>query len=310
MLRVFAGSGWVARALVFTCLPCLSLAGEPARDSPGSQVVRECKCGAARCECGPWRLQETVHFRIYSAPEMPVSNNLASVCEELRGHLQQTWLGEKETDWTPKCVVVVHRSLRGYTARLGPGSATSSGCASIEFEDGKVSARRIDLRADAADWLSAALPHELTHVLLADHFSGRQPPRWADEGLAILAEPDAKRTQRFRAFEKGLARNATYSARDLLTLADYPDASRREAFYWQSASLVAYLAEREGTEKVLEFVTLALDRGYEPALKQVFGIASLADLDARWKPLLTAHDRPAPLAERVARITTVSYRRN
>ena len=28
----------------------------------------------------------------------------------------------------------------------------------------------------------------MTHVVLADLLNGRQPPRWADEGMAILAD--------------------------------------------------------------------------------------------------------------------------
>ena len=46
-----------------------------------------------------------------------------------------------------------------------------------------------NLRADHPQLLTAILPHEVTHVVLADLFTLQQIPRWADEGMAVLAEP-------------------------------------------------------------------------------------------------------------------------
>ena len=43
-----------------------------------------------------------------------------------------------------------------------------------------------------------ALSHELTHVVLADRFAGRQPPRWFDEGIATLADSTEKRALHHR----------------------------------------------------------------------------------------------------------------
>ena len=48
---------------------------------------------------------------------------------------------------------------------------------------------RTNLRADHPQVLTAILPHEVTHVVLADLFTTQQIPRWADEGMAVLAEP-------------------------------------------------------------------------------------------------------------------------
>ncbi len=47
--------------------------------------------------------------------------------------------------------------------------------------------------------MTAILPHEVTHVVLADLFTTQQIPRWADEGIAVLAEPNAE--QEIRAAE-------------------------------------------------------------------------------------------------------------
>ncbi|MSR56081.1 MAG: hypothetical protein EXS05_00165 [Planctomycetaceae bacterium] len=230
---------------------------------------------------------------------------MPSVCEALRSRLQENWLSAAAAGWDPKCIVVVHRTAKGYTARLGRGSEGSSGCASLESEGGRVVARRIDLRGDADDWLTAAFPHELTHIVLADRFGGRQPPRWVDEGIAILAEPETKQLQRLRAFEAAEARRQIYSARELMAPAADRDARRRDAFYWQSASLVAHLVEQGTSEQFLTFVDALMRDGTEHALRQVYEIPSLAQLESRWRPQTLPGDRPeSSLADHIAQITS------
>ena len=46
--------------------------------------------------------------------------------------------------------------------------------------------------ADIDRILASGLPHEVTHVILADLFPQQQIPRWADEGMAVLTEPREK----------------------------------------------------------------------------------------------------------------------
>ena len=50
-----------------------------------------------------------------------------------------------------------------------------------------------------------ALPHELTHLILADRFSPRQVPRWSDEGMAVLADPAEKQRLHLRDLRQALA---------------------------------------------------------------------------------------------------------
>ena len=80
---------------------------------------------------------------------------------------------------------------------------------------------------------------------------------------------------------------------------------RRGAFYGQSASLVAYLIERDSPARFLEFLQLGQKQGFERALTDVYRIRSLAELDARWRPQLLDRGQSAELfASRIARITT------
>lgn len=87
-------------------------------------------------------------------------------------------------EWDPRCEVVVHESRAAYQRAVGAGSERTYGSSLIRFTQDRVAVRRIDVLPNAEGQL-AALPHELVHVVLADRFSGRQPPRWVDEGSRL-----------------------------------------------------------------------------------------------------------------------------
>jgi hypothetical protein len=287
---------------------CIFLLAAPAGadDSPQAEIRAQPVVLTSYQKQG-WLVQETSSFRVFCLPNLPEAKRLPVACEELRRQLQQTWLGSDEKSWTPRCDIVVHSSVTGYIRELGAESRHSSGCATIDIDSGKVAKRRIDLRADAADWLTTALPHELTHVVIAGRFSKRQIPRWADEGIAILAEPDARQAVRRRAMQTALSRVERFSAAELISLRDYPAAARRDAFYGQSASLVTYLIERDSPAKFLDFIEAGQKVGYERALADVYQIRSLADLDTRWRPQLLDRGPAAELfASRISRITAGS----
>ena len=55
------------------------------------------------------------------------------------------------------------------------------------------------------------------------------------------------------------------------------------AFYGQSASLTAFLAHRDDPAKFLEFLRRALDGGYDAALKQVYAIDHVGELERLWR---------------------------
>jgi hypothetical protein len=251
-----------------------------------------------------WLVQESASFRVFCRADYVDARRLPSACEALRRQLQETWFGEATEPWSPRCDIVLHPTIAGYVRELGAASRQSSGCATLDIEKGRVLKRRVDLRADAADWLSSSLPHELTHVVLAEKFAVKQIPRWADEGMAILSEPAVRQADRRSAMQRALARAPRYAAGELLALRDYPPGDRRDAFYGQSASLVAYLIERDSPEKFLAFLQRAQEHSFDQALMDIYEIRSLADLDARWQPQLLEHGQSAVLfAARIARIT-------
>ena len=190
------------------------------------------------------------------------------------------WLDEDVVGkWTPRCDVIVHGSLAEYQQALGAEVGRSVGCATMKVDGGRIVSRRIDIRVDADAWEIDALPHELTHVVLADHFNGRRLPPWADEGIGVLSESARKQKIRADAFKESASRGYVYRPHDLLSLRHFPAAGYREAFYAQSAALVRELVERKSHRALIECVEQTLDDGETAALANVYNIRSANSLD-------------------------------
>ena len=283
-----------------------ALAASPSDDA--EQVARSAVVIRRTITQG-WLVRETANFCITTWNESPGVGSLPAQCEELRERLCAAWLGETPADWSCKCDVIVYPTTASYVRQLGPGSEQSSGCTSLKLHEGRVTVRRIDLRGDAVDWFSAALPHELTHAIVADRFSRTQIPRWADEGMSILAEPHDKQQRRHRQLEAAISSGGSFRAADLVAVRQYPTGPAREAFYGQSAALVHYLIERDSPSVFLDFVVRAERRGYDRALHDVYGIRSLADLDQRWG-IMVQHRRhdAADVTRLVAEVTSPRLR--
>lgn len=232
----------------------------------------------------------TTNFQVCCCGTDVDSEQVARSCEQLRSQLRRVWCAsEHDASWTPRCQVVVHSSVSSYARQLGPGCERTSGCASLELDGGRVVLRRIDLRADARGWLTESLPHELTHVVLADRFSEKRIPRWADEGIAILSEPVAKQQLRERTWQDEARSGHQFSPRELFVVDAHPPANRHNAYYSQSASLVRFLIDRDSPEQFLRFVQASQRHGYATALKSTYGIDSVEHLEHLW-----AARRPAP----------------
>lgn len=232
---------------------------------------------------GTARQAESANFVVRSFHPAQDARQVAQHCERWRAKLQQYWCGEQAGSWTPKCEVAVHSGLPSYVAAAGSGVAQSYGSSLIRFgAEKKVARRLIDFRGDSPLGL-AAVPHEMTHVILADLLDGRQPPRWADEGMAILADTQEKHRLHERDLVTGLASGAAFRIAELVTLESYPPPSRVAAFYGQSASVTALLAKRDDPAKFVEFLRRAQHQGYDQSLREVYHLRGIAQLEELWR---------------------------
>jgi hypothetical protein len=210
------------------------------------------------------------------------ARQVAAHCERWRSKLQKYWIAGEQDNWTVKCEVVAHSSSGTYLAAVGAGAGQTFGSSLIKFNAEKQVARRlIDFRGDSPYGL-AAMPHEMTHVVIADLLGGRQPPRWADEGMAILADTHDKQMLHERDLTQGLATRSAFRLAELMAIDAYPHPSRIPAFYGQSASVTACLAKRDDPARFVEFLRRSLDDGYDKALRDVYHLDNVAELEQLW----------------------------
>src|SRR5204862_2609529 len=116
------------------------------------------------------------------------------------------------------------------------------------------------------------LPHEATHVVLAGMFGPFDLPRWADEGIAVLAEPTEKIEQHRRNLLKHHQDGLLFGIKDLMRMESYPEPRRIGAFYAQSVVLVEFLTQQKGPKVFAEFVKDGLRQGYEASLQRHYSM--------------------------------------
>lgn len=223
------------------------------------------------------------NFDVVSFASGPKPAKILLLCEKLREELARVWGGnEIASTWQPRCEIVVHDSQASYLAVVGPDGGQTTGCSLIQLDKGKVVTRRIDLIVDSSDELSA-LPHELTHVVLADRFHGRQPPHWLDEGIAMLADTPHKQSLHERDCHEANHSGKALPISEILHLQQFSSADQMPAFYGQSLSLVRMLSERKTPDSLVPFALDALDHGFESSLKTHYALDGIHELQREWK---------------------------
>jgi len=219
---------------------------------------------------------------------------IADHAEQVRRTVYEQLLGDAQPrPWVERCAIHVHATPAAFAAAVGAPPAASRGATSLEFAGDRVVSRRIDVMGDGSDVIPDALSHELVHVVLADRFTTAAPPRWADEGIALLfdhADKQAGHEADFRdAWERGLA----FSATDLLTLEVYPgDIRRQRVFYGQSAALVRWLIARRDAATFIRFVADAQAGDSASAFERHYDLdrADMAAVfESAWKEVPPIH---------------------
>jgi hypothetical protein len=228
------------------------------------------------------QLLETPNFRIVALGPRPIGRATGDACEKLRDELVKRWfVRDVASGWSPKCEIVLHQSDTSYFREVGQGGRSTVAASLVQRKDRMISLRRIDIRP-RANWIAAALPHELTHVVVADLTPSQPLPRWLDEGIAILADPAEKQGRHLSELRNSIRQGAEFRLIELINLGeDYPPGGRWGAFYGQSASVVDYLIKLGGEQRLGDFIRLASATDCERALVQAYQ-CRLSDLERRW----------------------------
>lgn len=144
----------------------------------------------------------------------------------------------------------------------------------------------IGISPTSSDWGKRALVHELTHLVVHQAIYGPygQLPTWLDEGLAMYNEGELESGFRTR-LQAAIQEDSLISVRSLCSEFS-ADTQTAYLSYAQSYSLVEYLLDEYGEEKMLALLTL-LQEGttYDQALAEVYGF-DIEGLDARWRATL------------------------
>jgi hypothetical protein len=226
-----------------------------------------------------WQVAETPHFRILHNQPKELVDRVGRVAEDTRLKLQRKWFGDDTIDWDGRCSVYLHPDRAKYNAKAGIPNALGH---TRTFSWGKdVQSRSIHLPAQQPKMLEDVLPHEVSHSVLAVRFQGRTP-RWADEGMAMLAETAPAIVECIGRLPK-YKKDHSLFALDILMQTEETDHFQSLEYYSQSASLVQFLTALKGPQAFTAFLQTSLVKDYPTALKQHYEITGFSDLQKRWQ---------------------------
>lgn len=242
-----------------------------------------------------WRHRRTAHFEIYARNDV-VAERVAEAAEQALaarcGRLGLRLGG----GWEPRCELRVHGARAGLHAATGSHGPTLA-VSRTDVQGVRVLVRKLDVSQDDPWLLSATLPHEVTHLLIADHNRSGGMPLVIDEGLAVLAEPPARQVmyQRLRPAEPP-------AVAGLLAVEQVP--APVDEFYAVARALAAWLGERclGQAEEPGQAVVAAFGAGVPAAWWRVCGFASLEAAEENWRQwYVTDRPRPAMSVAEIAR---------
>lgn len=223
-----------------------------------------------------WRRSATPHFEVFARNDVVAGR----VGEAAQWHLPRLaqWLGvELPSAWTPLCVVRVYGTLEELHERTGGGEPLRA-VTHVRTQAGVAIDRTLHVYQHDPWLLSSTLPHELAHVLLAEIAPEGGLPLVLDEGLALQAEPPARRLQ----FRRHLPTAATPLER-LLAAAVLP--ADPVPFYAEADAFVGML--------LVHFESDASERSVAAGVAEVFQAGAPADWPRRfgWSDAATAEQR-------------------
>ncbi len=227
-----------------------------------------------------WQVHQTANFRIFHC-DSALAQQAATVAESVRTAQAKRWGSPAiHTNWTPLCDLYLYPNPQSYAQGTGQPEI-SPGISTMTNNGVRVLSRRMSLRADNPMLLTATLPHEVTHIVLSDLFVVQQIPRWADEGIAVLAEPLTEQHHRAAELREPLEAGRVFPVSQLMAM-EYPEQKDWRLFYAQSVSLTHYLVDQGPPERFVQFVRDSQRIGTAAALRDIYQIEGPSDLHNRW----------------------------
>ena len=265
---------------------------------PAADAV--CPQGCATCSCYQevkhqgWKALESKRFRIHYSGPKAAAVPLVAFCEETCQSLRTRWIADCGPAWSCKCDVYLYPNARSFE-RGARAPAEMWGLTDLEIGEGKVWLRRLHMRTDDEAKLKAVMMHEMTHVVLAEHFCHKPIPRWADEGIAVYSEPRERQQKTLTRLKDDAERKRLMPLKQIAGLKDSPQNEREsELYYGQSGAVIEYLVTHHKlTEKeVLAFVELCGEQGWEKAIKKTLPETTATKFESDWRDWLVTREEP------------------
>jgi len=227
-----------------------------------------------------YKIAETAHFRILHDQDKSMVEKVGVMAELTRSALQRKWFGEEAVDWDGKCSIYLHADRENYLAKTKMKN-TLGHMRTLDY--GGMFLRSIHLPCKEPSQVIDVLPHEVSHSVMAIRLQGRTP-RWADEGMAMLAETSASTQECLDRLPRYRKKDSLF-ALEVLMQTDEADQFNTMEFYAQSTSLVQFLTSLKGPRVFTQFLRTYITKGggAEAALKKHYDIQSFGDLEARWQ---------------------------
>ncbi len=209
---------------------------------------------------------------LVQAPSAVVARRIGQAAEHLRKEQAMLWLGKELPAWPKPCPIQIRIN-----------EAEKGGYSNPTFHKGKLIGQDMSLTGSLEDILADTLPHEMTHLILANWF-GRPVPRWADEGAAILAEGDKRKHYYDLRLRKVVtASGPVIGLRKLFTMEDYPaDWTSLCSLYSEGYSITRFLIESGDRHQFLLFFDQGMREGWDQAVQAHYGFRNVEQLEKAW----------------------------
>lgn len=136
------------------------------------------------------------------------------------------------------------------------------------------------IQGSAESIITAVLPHEITHMILASHF--KEPiPRWIDEGAATFVENEKERQNYRRLLYQYLRTGRGIPFNQMFHMAKYPD--DQMPLYAQGFSLAEFLIFQQGHRHYVDFAAMGMKtKNWPQAIYEFYGYENLGELQVKW----------------------------
>ncbi|MDB5311222.1 MAG: hypothetical protein JWO38_5424 [Gemmataceae bacterium] len=228
-----------------------------------------------------WDVIDMPSFRVTYKGTKAVAETVARAAETKREEIFKRWSGPPGGAWSPRCEIVLHPTAESYATMTGK-PAEGAGHATVRLADGRATERRIDLRADDDGVVANTLPRDLTHVVLADLFPHTPPPKWAEEGMAVLAASPEEVGRYTQTLPRCRRTGELFTVPVLMEMKEFPAADKITGFYCGSVSLVDYLVRLKGEKHFNTFLRDCQRYGSAQALKRQYDIDGPKALQDAW----------------------------